>query len=108
VYANEISEPSGAVGVRRYVSEMRPDEVLFFKQGDTRVGTERDTAAAAAAAGAAAAAAGGGLSKFCFHTSFRLPDDPGGPEGHRTRRALASRLMLLFEKPQGSVAAPKL
>ena len=86
---------------------MRPDEVLFFKQGDTRVGTERD-AATAAAGGAVAAAAGGGLSKFCFHTSFRLPDDPGGLEGHRTRRALASRLMLLFEKPQGLVAAPKL
>ena len=40
-----------------------------------------------------------GLSRFGFHTAFRLPGDPGGPEGHRTRRSLASRLLLLFDKP---------
>ena len=34
-----------------------------------------------------------------FLGAFRLPGDPGGPEGHRTRRSLASRLLLLFDKP---------
>ena len=66
-----------------YVPEMRPDEVLVFKQGDSRVGTEQDA---------------GALSRFCFHTSFRLPGDPGGEHGHRTRRSIASRLLLLFER----------
>ena len=42
---------------------MRPDEVLFFKQGDSRAG--------------AVDPAGGGLARFGFHSSFRLPGDPG-------------------------------
>ena len=66
-----------------YVPDMRPDEVLVFKQGDSRVGTEQDT---------------GGLSRFGFHTAFRLPGDPGGEHGHRSRRSIASRLLLLFER----------
>jgi hypothetical protein len=73
-----------------YVPEMQPDEVLVFKQGDSRVGTKHDM---------------GDLSRFGFHTAFRLPDDPGGKHGHRNRRSIASRLLLLFERASARSAA---
>jgi hypothetical protein len=77
------AKPAGLAHRWLYVPDMRPDEVLVFKQGDSRVGTEQDT---------------GALSHFGLHTAFRLPGDTGGEHGHRSRQSIASRLLLLFER----------
>lgn len=81
-----------------YVRDMRPDEVLFFKQGDTRL----PPVAVAAAHCSEHAQYCTHISRFAFHTSFRLPGDPGGAHGHRTRRSLATRMLLLFERGHGT------
>ena len=39
-----------------------------------------------------------GNASLLILQAFRLPDDPGGGDGHRMRRSIASRLLLLFER----------
>lgn len=56
-----------------YFPNMRLDEVLVFKQYDSRPGR----------------------AKACPHTSF---DDPGSPKGALPRRSIELRLMALFDR----------
>jgi hypothetical protein len=58
-----------------YLSNMRPDEVWFFKQADSRPARP-------------------GLSRHAFHTSFRQPGDDAAK---RSRRSIAVRLLCAFE-----------
>ena len=81
-----------------YVKAMRTDEVLFFKQGDTRLPPVPRLPAEGIAPADATAPAAASVSRFVFHTSFRLPGDPGGTQGHRSRRSLATRMLLLFKR----------
>ncbi len=62
-----------------YLSNMKPEEVWFFKQADSRPARP-------------------GLSRHAFHTSFRQPGDEGAK---RTRRSIAVRLLCAFEPRMG-------
>lgn len=63
-----------------YLPEQRDDEILFFKQADSRAENKQPH----------------NLAQYGFHTSFLLPNDPG-PE-MKTRRSIATRLLLGYEK----------
>lgn len=65
-----------------YLPDMRDNEIFFFKQADSRAVNKEPTS----------------LAQYGFHTAFRLPDDPG-PD-NKTRRSIAVRLLLGYEKPQ--------
>lgn len=73
-----------------YLPEQRDDEIWLFKQADSRAVNKEPAS----------------LAQYGFHQSFKLPDDPG-PE-NRTRRSIALRLLLAFEKSGGAAASSKL
>merc|ERR550514_2332870 len=62
-----------------YLPEQKDDEIWLFKQADSRA-VEKNPI---------------NLAQYAFHISFRTPDDPGT---NRTRRSIALRLVLGFEK----------
>ena len=63
-----------------YLPEMTPEEVWLFKQGDSRSGDPSVRH----------------LAQHAFHTSVRLPEDS---VQDRTRRSIAVRMVLFFERP---------
>lgn len=65
-----------------YLPDMRDDEIWFFKQGDSRAFNKEPAS----------------LAQYGFHTSFKLPDDPGSE--NKTRRSIALRLLLGYEKAE--------
>jgi len=67
-----------------YLPEQQDDEVWFFKQGDSRAVNKQPES----------------LAQYGFHTSWKLPDDPG--KGNQTRRSIAVRLLLAFERTASS------
>lgn len=67
-----------------YLPNMTPEEVYLFKQSDSRLDLPDH------------------IAQHAFHTSFRLPTDPGTD---RSRRSIAVRMLLLFE-PKKQTSAP--
>lgn len=65
-----------------YLPEQRDDELWLFKQADSRAVNKQPHS----------------LAQFGFHQAWKLPDDPGSE--NKTRRSLALRLVLAFEKQQ--------
>ena len=63
-----------------YLPEQRDDELWIFKQADSRSVDAKPAS----------------LAQYGFHTSWKLPNDPG--KGTNTRRSIALRLVLGFEK----------
>lgn len=70
-----------------YLPEMTPEEVWLFKQGDSR-GADPSVSQH--------------VAQHAFHTAVRLPDDDGQA---RTRRSIAVRMVLLFEKNPAALIA---
>merc|ERR1712048_497270 len=61
-----------------YLPDQRDDEVWIFKQADSRAVNKEPA----------------NLAQYGFHQSFKLPND----DGIKTRRSLAVRLLLGFER----------
>ena len=65
-----------------WLPEQQDDEVWLFKQADSRAVGKRPHA----------------LAQYGFHQSWKLPDDRGSE--YKTRRSIALRLLLAFEKKE--------